>query len=71
VVDPDLGEGVQQPLGQLGRVALAVLGGEAVAGIAPPVGEVQVGDVAEADDGGLRGWRREVADDPTAGETGC
>jgi hypothetical protein len=58
VVDAHLAEGVEQPLGQLGRVALAVLGGEAVAGIAPAVGEVQVADVAKADDGRLPGGRR-------------
>jgi hypothetical protein len=53
VVDLDFPEGVEQSLGQLGGVALAVPGGEAVSGIADAVGEVQVADVADADDGGL------------------
>jgi hypothetical protein len=55
VVDADLAQGVEQPLGQLGGVPVAVPGGEAVARVAPPVGEVQVADVADPDDGVLLG----------------
>jgi hypothetical protein len=62
VVDTDLAQGVEQPLGQLGRVAVTVPGGEAVARVAGAVGEVQVTDVADADDGVLLGG---------AGEWGC
>jgi hypothetical protein len=50
VIDPDLAERVEEPLGEAGRVALAVPRREAVAGIARPVGDVQIGDVADADD---------------------
>jgi hypothetical protein len=55
VVDLDLLEGVQEPLGQLGRVALAVLGREPVSGIPGAVRDVEVADVTDADDGGLPG----------------
>jgi hypothetical protein len=53
VVDAHLAERVEEPLGQLGRVAVAVPGGEPVAGVATAVGDVQVADVADADDGEL------------------
>jgi hypothetical protein len=55
VVDLDLAQGVEQSLGQLGGVAVAVLGREAVPRVAGAVGEVEVADVADADDGGLLG----------------
>jgi hypothetical protein len=54
VVDPDLAQRVEEPLGEPGGVALAVPGREAVPGIAAPVRDVEIGDVAEADDRGLR-----------------
>jgi len=60
VVDPDLSQGVEQSLGELGGVALAVLGREPVAGVARAVGDVEVADVAEADDGGLLGGSGDV-----------
>jgi hypothetical protein len=62
VVDADLAQGVEQPLGQLGGVSVAVPGGEAVARVAAAVGEVEVADMADADDGVLLGG---------AGERGC
>jgi hypothetical protein len=50
VVDVHLAERVEEPLRELRGVALAVLGGEAVPRVARAVGDVQVADVAEADD---------------------
>jgi hypothetical protein len=52
VVHPDLAEGVQEPLREASGVALAVTGGEAVARVATPVGDVEIADVADADDAG-------------------
>jgi hypothetical protein len=54
VIDPDLAEGVEEPLRQPGGVALAVAGGEAVARVARPVGDVKIRDVADADDAASR-----------------
>jgi hypothetical protein len=54
VVDADLAERVEQPLREPGGVALAVSRGEAVPGVPAAVGDVEIGDVAEADDRGLR-----------------
>jgi hypothetical protein len=50
VIDPDLAEGVEEPLRQPGRVALAVASREAVPRVTPAVGDVQIRDVADADD---------------------
>jgi hypothetical protein len=54
VVDVHLSQRVEQPLRELRGVALAVLRGEAVPRIAAAVGDVQIADVAEADDAGSR-----------------
>jgi hypothetical protein len=54
VVDADLAEGVEQPLRQASGVALAVAGREAVPGVATAVGDVEIGDVADADDAASR-----------------
>ena len=54
VVDADLAEGVEQPLREASGVTLAVTCGEAVAGVATPVGDVEIADVADADDAGSR-----------------
>jgi hypothetical protein len=62
VVDADLAQGVEQPLGQLGGVPVAIPRGEAVARVPGAVGEVEVADVADADDGVLLGG---------SGEGGC
>jgi hypothetical protein len=51
MVDRDLAQRVEEPLGELRGVLLALLRGEAVARVAAAVGDVQVADVAEADDG--------------------
>jgi hypothetical protein len=51
VVDPDLAEGVEEPLREPGGVALAVTSGEAVPRVPPAVCDVEVADVADADDG--------------------
>jgi hypothetical protein len=54
VVDPDLAERVEQPLGEPRGVALAVSRCEAVPGVPAAIGDVEIGDVAEANDRGLR-----------------
>jgi hypothetical protein len=54
VVDADLTEGVEEPLREPGGVALAVTGREAGAGVPAPVRDMEVADVAEANDRGLR-----------------
>jgi hypothetical protein len=54
VVDPDLPERVEQPLGEPGGVALAITRREPVPRVAAAVCDVEIGDVAEANDRGLR-----------------
>ena len=51
MIDPDLEQRLEQAAGQLGRVALAVARGEAVARISRTLREVEIADVTEADDG--------------------
>jgi hypothetical protein len=55
VVDLLLAQRRQELAGDARRVAVAVPGGEAVARVPGAVGEVQIADVAEPDDGSLRG----------------
>jgi hypothetical protein len=54
VVDVHLEERVEEPLRELRGVLLAVLRGEAVPRVPAAVGDVQIADVAEADDAGSR-----------------
>jgi len=54
VVDLLLPQGPDELPGDLGGVAVAIPGDEAVARVARAVADVQVADVTETDDGSLR-----------------
>jgi len=54
VIDADLAQRVEEPLREPGGVALAVARGEAVPRVTVSVGDVEIADVAEADDAGSR-----------------
>jgi hypothetical protein len=60
VLDRRLPQALEEALQEPDRVFLAVLRGEAVPGVTAPIREVEVADVTEADDDGLRAWTRSV-----------